>query len=83
MKFEDRANGRAELIVDADMVDVKMRIFARAATKFNSRDERLKYYHLNLEFADALPSQATGIFAELAGTTEMSAATRALAWLCA
>ena len=33
LKFEDRANGRAELIVDADMVDVKMRIFARAATK--------------------------------------------------
>ena len=78
LKFEDRVNGRAELIVDVDMVDVKMRILARAAAKFESRDERLKYFHLNLEFADALPRQATGIFAELAGTTEMSAATRAL-----
>ena len=58
--------------------DVKMNIFFRPAAKFDARADRQKYFHLNLEFDSAVPERATGIFAELAGTRELSHATRAL-----
>ena len=58
--------------------DVKMSIFFRPAAKFDARADRVKYFHLNLEFESSVPERATGIFAELAGTRELSHATRAL-----
>ena len=64
--------------VKLGIADVKLSIFFRPAAKFDALADRVKYFHLNLEFESAVPERATGIFAELAGTRELSHATRAL-----
>ena len=48
------------------------------ATKFASRTDQDQYVHLNINFDSGIPSNAKGIFAELAGVQEMSEATTAL-----
>ena len=48
------------------------------ATKFASRTDQAQYVHLNINFDSGIPSNAKGIFAELAGVQEMSEATMAL-----
>ena len=64
--------------VKLGIADVKLSIFFRPAAKFDALADRVKFFHLNLEFESAVPERATGIFAELAGTRELSHATRAL-----
>ena len=54
-------------------------IHQSAATKFAENDERqLEDGHLNLKFEGAIPDDATGLFAELAGVQPMSVATKSL-----
>ena len=74
---KDEVTGRGfdlELRVD----DIKLRVFAREAAKFEDPADRIEFYHLNLDLLSAIPSSATGIFPELAGVREMSPATKAL-----
>jgi hypothetical protein len=53
-------------------------IYSSQATKFASDTDKAKYEHLNINFASGIPTDAKGIFAELAGVQEMSEATTAL-----
>ena len=53
-------------------------IYSSQATKFASGTDKAKYEHLNINFASGIPTDAKGIFAELAGVQEMSEATTAL-----
>ena len=53
-------------------------IYSSQATKFASGTDKTKYEHLNINFASGIPTDAKGIFAELAGVQKMSEATTAL-----
>ena len=53
-------------------------IYSSQATKFASGTDKAKYEHLNINFASGIPTDAKGIFAELAGVQKMSEATTAL-----
>ena len=53
-------------------------IYSSQATKFASGTDKTKYEHLNINFESGIPTNAKGIFAELAGVQEMSEATTAL-----
>ena len=55
-----------------------LNIYSSQATKYSSGAEKVKYVHLNINFASGIPTDAKGIFAELAGVREMSEATAAL-----
>ena len=55
-----------------------MRIFAEKSKKFVSPIDRIKYAHLNIDFAHHFPADARGVFAELGGIQPMSQATSQL-----
>ena len=67
----------------ADTLDIsadglKLTVYSSEAHKFEDEADRVEYAHLNLDFGSAIPDGATGIFAQLAGTEPMSAATEEL-----
>ena len=59
-------------------VGLRVAIYSSKANKFSSAADQAKYVHLNVDIVDGIPNEATGIFAELAGTRMLSEATAAL-----
>jgi len=57
---------------------IAITIYASQATKFASGPGQAKYEHLNINFDGGVPTDAKGIFAELAGVQEISEATTSL-----
>ena len=55
---------------------IDMKVYKTLATKFDKPDDQEKYTHLNIDFNEVFPERATGIFAELSGTKQMSDSTR-------
>ena len=55
-----------------------LNIYSSRATKYSSGADKVKYEHLNINFANGIPTDAKGIFAELAGVQDISEATMAL-----
>ena len=45
------------------------KLAAEKAKKFVSPVDRIRYAHLNIDFAHHFPADAHGVFAELAGTS--------------
>lgn len=64
--------------IETSLGGLSMRIFAEKAKKFVSPVDRIRYAHLNIDFAHHFPADAHGVFAELAGTRPMSPATSQL-----
>ena len=64
---------------DGNVSPLEMEIYSSKAGKFElNKHRQIKYMHLNLRLLGALPSDATGPLAELAGVAPLSAETESL-----
>jgi len=72
-----RANTNADQL-HIEAADLALSIYISKASKFNKEKDQVKYAHLNMKFDNGLPTDGSGIFAELAGMEPMSPATAKL-----
>lgn len=75
---QDELDEKGHKFLDFTAGRVQVRIFLSDAKKFASAQERADYAHLNVKFPNSIPTDAHGIFAELAGIKAMSSGTKAL-----
>jgi len=57
---------------------LKLTIYSSKASKFFYKADQVKYMHLNVDFDEGIPTDARGVFAQMAGVEPMSRETKRL-----